>query len=63
MMNTWKYKTVYIGTNEVDLRGMSDYLNKEGLNGWELVTIIPDTFIDSHAFSCFNYIFKKKINE
>jgi hypothetical protein len=58
---TWEYKTesttksIFTGKNKEDINEM---LNTYGREGWELVTIVPETM--GGTISGYTYFFKRK---
>jgi len=53
-MNTYEYKTKYFNGREMDesfAEHLSDYLNKLGENGWELVSVLSYPQLGSTKYS------------
>jgi hypothetical protein len=58
----YEYKTEYFGSHEMDSLQIKGYLNKEGLNRWELVQIITKNYIDKPSeISSYFFVFKRQL--
>lgn len=56
----WEYMTFTETTNRVTEINMTEFLNKFGDDGWELVSIIPGYFIKEPWVICkYHFTFKR----
>jgi len=57
----WEYKTIYKGAHELPIRLWSEFLNKNGKEGWELVHVVSQKMIDNPSeFANHTFLFKRK---
>lgn len=63
-MEKWEYKTTYLGGHELPEYKIGNYLNDQGQDGWELVTILIKKMLhDPSTVAVYNFIFKRKIKK
>ena len=63
-MKKYEYATSYQSCDDVKEYKIADYLNQQGVNGWELVQIIERNFLDNPIkVANRTFIFKREIIE
>lgn len=63
-MKKYEYVTSYQSCDDVKEFEIADYLNQQGVNGWELVQIIERNFLDNPIkVANRTFIFKREITK
>lgn len=61
-MIQYEYKTHYEGSHEVNEINMAEYLNKHGKQGWELVYILANPFVNElWKTANYTFVFKRQV--
>lgn len=62
-MEKFEYAQAYYGNNDLREHEITDYLNRQGQLGWELIQFVERPFIDGSGIANRTFYFKRTINE
>lgn len=59
-MDVFEYAHAYYGNHELKEHEITDFLNRQGQYGWELIQFVERPFIDSSGIANRTFYFKRK---